>query len=182
MPTTIDAQLCGEKIRWVASSMHDSVEFCTRARAAADDLGPDAIMTLATLFHSEHNPPDDLADQFPGLGDWIAARQFAIFEMFYCFRDAALPVLRHVACGEYDWTQGNAIEVLCRLASEGVERDQIIAEVRRELPNLRYKALIYAFRPLLKQAENDLALAAVLLEFQDMDEYQQTIEELKDSQ
>ena len=70
--------------------------------------------------------------------------------MFYYLREAALPVLRRVAFGEYDWTQGNAIEVLCRLASESVERDQIIAEVRREIPKMRYEALLYAFGPLLK--------------------------------
>ena len=146
----ISAELCVEKIRWVASSVHDADGFRSRASAAADDLGPDAIETLATLFHSEHSPPDNLADQFPGLGDWIAARQFAIFEMFYYLREAALPVLRRVAFGEYDWTQGNAIEVLCRLASESVERDQIIAEVRREIPKMRYEALLYAFGSLLK--------------------------------
>ncbi|MCH8239413.1 MAG: hypothetical protein IIB62_05035 [Proteobacteria bacterium] len=150
MPIMISAELCVEKIRWVASSVHDADGFRSRASAAADDLGPDAIETLATLFHSEHSPPDNLADQFPGLGDWIAARQFAIFEMFYYLREAALPVLRRVAFGEYDWTQGNAIEVLCRLASESVERDQIIAEVRREIPKMRYEALLYAFGPLLK--------------------------------
>lgn len=150
MPIMISAELCVEKIRWVASSVHDADGFRSRASAAADDLGPDAIETLATLFHSEHSPPDNLADQFPGLGDWIAARQFAIFEMFYYLREAALPVLRRVAFGEYDWTQGNAIEVLCRLASESVERDQIIAEVCREIPKMRYEALLYAFGPLLK--------------------------------
>lgn len=150
MPIMISAELCVEKIRWVASSVHDADGFRSRASAAADDLGPDAIETLATLFHSEHSPPDNLADQFPGLGDWIAARQFAIFEMFYYLREAALPVLRRVAFGEYDWTQGNAIEVLCRLASESVERDQIIAEVRREIPKMRYEALLYAFGSLLK--------------------------------
>lgn len=79
MPIMISAELCVEKIRWVASSVHDADGFRSRASAAADDLGPDAIETLATLFHSEHSPPDNLADQFPGLGDWIAARQFAIF-------------------------------------------------------------------------------------------------------
>ena len=182
MSTMTSAELCVEKIRWVASSVHDAEGFRSRASAAADELGPDAIETLATLFHSEHSPPDELAEQFPGLGEWIAARQLAIFEMFYYFREAALPVLRCVAFGEYDWTQGNAIEVLCRLASEGVERNKIITEVRREIPRMRYEALIYAFGPLLKQSEDNPALAAVLHEFQDMEGYVQIIMELKDSE
>ena len=156
----IDAELCGEKIRWVASSFHNLEEFRSRAKTAAGDLGPESIETLSSLFHSEGSPPADIADQFPGLSDWLVASQFAIFEIFYYFRDAALPVLRRVAHGEYDWTQGNAIEVLCRLASEGVEQDQIIAEVRREIPNMRYEALLHSFGPLLKQAVYNPALVA----------------------
>ena len=178
----IDAELCAEKIRWVASSIHESDEFRSRASAAVNELGPGAIETLSTLFHSEHSPPEQLADRFRGLGAWVAARQFAIFEMFYYFRDAALPVLRRVAFGEYDWIQGNAIEVLCRLASEGVDRDQIIADVRREFPNIRYEAQLYSIGPLLKQAKDNPALAAVLNEFEDIEEYQQTVEELKDAE
>ena len=177
----IDNKLCAEKIRWVAASIHESDEFRSRASAAANELGADAIETLSTLFHNEHSPPAELADKFPGPGAWIAARQFAIFEMFYHFREAALPVLRRVAFGKYDWTQGNALEVLCRLAAEGVDRELIIADIRREFPNIRYEAQLYSIGPLLKQAENNPALAAVLREFEDMEEYQDIVEELKDA-
>ncbi len=176
----IGIELCAEKIRWVASSIHESDEFCKRAGTAASDLGAGAIETLEALFHTEHSPPADLADRFPGLGDWIAARQFAIFEIFYYFREAALPVLRRVAFGPYDWTQGNAIEVLCRLESEGIERDQIIADVRSEFPNIRYEAQLYSIGPLLTHAEDNPALAAVLKEFEDIEAYRKIVEELKD--
>ena len=173
-----EIEQCTEKIRWVAAAIHESDEFRSRANAAARELGPDSIEILSKLFHSEHSPPKELADKFPGLSDWIAARQFAIFEMFYYFREAALPVLRRVAFGTYDWTQGNAIEVLCRLAAEGVDRDRIIAEIRREFPNIRYEAQLYSIGPLLKQAEDNPALAAILNEFEDMQEYQDTVREL----
>lgn len=175
-------ELCAEKIRWVAAAIHESDEFRSRASIAARELGPQSIETLATLFHSEHSPPEELADKFPGLGGWIAARQFAIFEMFYHFREAALPVLRRVAFGKYDWTQGNAIEVLCRLAAEDVDRDQIIADIRREFANIRYEAQLYSVGPLLKQAKDSPALATVLSEFDDMEEYQDIVDELKDAE
>lgn len=67
----------------MAAALHEPDEFMRRAQDAATDLGPGSIETLAGLFHSEHSPPAEIAGKFPGLGDWIAARQFAIFEMFY---------------------------------------------------------------------------------------------------
>jgi hypothetical protein len=79
----VDRQRYEENIRWVAYALFEPDEFMRRARTAASDLGPRSIETLARLFHSEHSPPAEIADQFPGLGDWISARQFAIFEMFY---------------------------------------------------------------------------------------------------
>ena len=42
-----------------------------------------------------------------------------------------------------------------------------------------YEAQLYSIGPLLKQAEDNPALAAVLYEFDDIEEYQQTVEELK---
>lgn len=178
----IETEQCAEKIRWVAASIHESDEFRSRARAAANELGADSVEMLSTMFHSEHSPPKELAGKFPGLSDWIAARQFAIFEIYYHFRGAALTVLRRVAFGEYDWTQGNAIEVLCRLAAEDVDRDQIIADIRREFPSIRYEAQLYAIGPLLKQAKDNTALAEVLREFGDMPEYQDILQELKDAE
>ena len=178
----IDRHTCAEKIRWVARVFHKPEVFKKRARTAAEQLGPETIDTLAELFHSEHTPPDELADQFPGLGQWIAARQFAIFEMFYHFGNAALPVLRQVAFGKYDWTQGNAIEILCRLAAKGIDRETIIADVRREFPRLRYEAQLYAIGPLLEEAAVNPHLAMVLQQFEVLQEYRDTVEELGRSQ
>jgi hypothetical protein len=48
----------------------------------------------------------------------------AAFEILYNLGEAALPLLRKIAFGEYDWTQGNAIEILRRWAAEGVDREQ----------------------------------------------------------
>ena len=177
-----DQHTGAEKIRWVARAIHEPEVFKKRAKTAADQLGPETIDTLAELLHSEHRPPDELADQFSGLGQWIAARQFAIFEMYYHFGEAALPVLRKVAFGEYDWTQGNAIEILCRLAAKGIDREEIIADIRRAFPKLRYEAQLYAVGPLLEQAEVNPTLAMVLQQFEDLQEYRDTVAELGGSQ
>ena len=171
-------QLCRELVRDVAAVIHDEHEFLRKARQAAEALGSESIEVMAKMFHDEPSPPPELADRFPGLGNWIAARQFAIFEIFYNLGESALPVLRRVAFGEYDWTQGNAIEVLCRLAANGIQRDSIVAEIQREFPKLRYEAQLYAVGPILKQAETNSQLANVLAEFEVVPEYREIVEEL----
>ncbi len=165
----------------MAAALHEPDEFMRRAQAAATDLGPGSIETLAGLFHSEHSPPAEIAEKFPGLGDWIAARQFAIFEMFYHFRQAALPVLRRVAYGEYDWTQGNAIEVLCRLAAEGIDRERTLADLKSEMPGMRDTALLYAAGPLLHQAKENPQLAAIVEELQRVPAFNEAVEDLRRS-
>src|SRR5215813_2603246 len=175
----IDQGQCEKQIRWVAAALHEEDEFRQRAEAAANALGPTSIETLAQLFLADSRPPPELADSFPGLGDWIAARQFAIFEIFYHFRHAALPVLRRVAFGPYDWTQGNAIEILCRLAAEGIDREHTLAELKSEMPSMRDTALLYAAGPLLRQANKNQPLAAIIEELREVFEFNEAVEDLQ---
>ena len=144
----------------------------------AQKLGPECISTLPQFFHDPPKKPDNLKEDFNGLGDWISACQFAAFEILYNLGEAALPLLRKVCFGEYDWTQGNAIEILCRLAAEGVDRERTISDLRRELPVMQYEAHLYAARPLLEQAATNPAIAEVLRSL-DVAEFKEAIEELR---
>ncbi len=175
----VDSNQCEEQIRWVAAVFHEPDEFRRRAKAAATTLGPSSVETLAHLFHGEPSPPAELAVEFPGLGEWIAARQFAIFEIFYVLQQAALPVLRRVAFGEYDWTQANAIEILCRFAAEGIERDRILTDLKFHVPEMREEALLYAASLLLSQAKDTPQLAAIIEELRQVREFNEAVEELR---
>src|SRR5262245_3020415 len=128
----------------VAVLIDDADQFSARAASVAQELGPAAIAELATRFHSppRAEPPGFGIEQ-RGLSGWLSAWQFAIFELFFHFGPAALPVLRRVAFGEYDWTQGNAIEVLVRLAAVGVERGRILDELRRVVPVIRFYVQLF---------------------------------------
>lgn len=170
---------CDAAVRDVASALaQDESRFRERAASAATQLGPDSIATLMKLTHTECTPPEALAEQFQRLGGWLAARQFAIFEILFHFREAALPTLRRIAFGQYDWTQGNAIEVLCRLASEDVDRNVIMDELKREFPQLRLEAQLYAVGPLLAQAQNNPALADALRELDEVVAFRNAVKEL----
>jgi hypothetical protein len=141
-----------ERIAWVAASIKDAEVFKDRARIAAEQLGPQSIRGLPRFFHNPPEEPSDVTGQFPGLGDWMAACQFAIFEILYHFREASLPLLRRVAFGPYDWTQANAIDILCRFGIEGIQRERIAQELAEDFPNWRYEAITYSIESLAKFA------------------------------
>ena len=111
----------------------------------------------------------------------MAAWQFAIFEVYFHVGAAALPMLRQIAFGEYDWTQGNALEVLVRLAASGIERDTIVGEISREIPRLRFEALLYMAGPLLAQAKDNPEIASILRRFAHIPEWQEALADLDQS-
>jgi hypothetical protein len=152
--------------------------FRDKAKQVAQEVGPAAISDLVALLHSPPEAPRGFGGKERGLGGWLAAWQFAVFEILFHFREASLPVLRRIAFGNYDWTQGNAIEALCRLAAEGVERDRIVEEVKAQFPSLRYEAQLYAVRPLLAIARDDPAVAEIVEEWMAVEAFQDIVEEL----
>ncbi len=163
---------CNTRIKWVASAFAgDLTELRLRAKTVARELGPSSIDELSSLLHAEHSPPSELQKNFPRLGEWITARHFAIFEVLYNMGPASIPTLKRVAFGQYDWIQGNAIEVLCRMAADGNSSEEIIADLIAHLPMVREEAQIYALGPLLQQSETIPALQKVLKRLQVVPEF-----------
>jgi len=68
--------------------------------------------------------------------------------------------------------------VLARLAARGIDREQIIAELRREFPRLQVEAQLYSVGPLLYHAAQDPAVAAVVQELESIPEWRAAAEEL----
>ena len=158
-------------VRHVAAALQDREAFQRRAAEAAEALGVNAIDTLVALLHGEHTPPDALAPQFDGLGAWLTARQFAIFEIFYYLGAPTVPTLLRVIQGEYDWTQGNAIEVLCRLFANGAAPASAFEEMKQTIPSMREEALLYAAGPLHMLLERDATLHSALTELVEIPEF-----------
>ena len=113
-----------------------------------------------------------------GLGGWISACQFAIFEIVYHIGEDALPLIREIAWGEYDWIQGNAIELLIRLASEGVQRNAIINEIKENYPQIRYEAQLYAIKPLINHLGSNQDLDQVFEQLMQLKEFKDAYDEL----
>lgn len=150
------------RINYVAEAVDDREEFSLRARIVAVEVGSGGIDRLLSEFHSEHTPPEHLKSRFSRLGAWIGARQFAIFEILFNIGPDAITGIRKVALGEYDWTQGNAIEILCRFAAKGIEAERTLSDLKDAIPTMREEALIYALRPLWQLSRSDGDLRAVV--------------------
>lgn len=147
-----------QEIGRVAASFGQPHEFQTRAVEAAARLGPQCMDRLPDYFHHSPQKPAEASELFTGLGDWMVACQFACFEILYQFREQSLPLLRRVAFGPYDWTQANAVEILCRLAMEGIESERIGQEIAADLPNWRYEAVAYSVESLTTFARESAAV------------------------
>ncbi len=128
-----------------------------------------------------HNPPNksiNYSSEKHGLGGWLSACQFSIFEIIYNGGESSLPLIREVAWGEYDWTQGNAIELLIRLASEGIKREEIISEIKKNFPKIRYEAQLYTIQPLLPRLKYDKKLRIIFDELMAIEDFKESYDEL----
>jgi hypothetical protein len=65
-----------------------------------------------------------------------------------------------VAFGEYDWTQANATEVLCRLALKGVETERTAEDIADSLPDWRYEQQMRVCDPVAQLAARSERLLA----------------------
>jgi hypothetical protein len=129
---------------WAAAVIDTPDTFQQRVEQVAEQLQPDEIRHLREFFHEPPDMPQEAQSKFNGLGEWLEICQHTIFEIFYHRHEVALPIIRQVAFGEYDWTQIWAIETLCRLAVDGIEREKIVDEIAEALPSLRYEAFMPA--------------------------------------
>jgi hypothetical protein len=155
--------------------------FRARARDVAATFGPQALDDLRQRFHRATPAPIGFTAKERGLTGWLSSWQFALFEIIFQYREGAVSMLREVAFGEYDWTQSNAIELLCRLAAEGIDRDRTLADLKRELPHMRDTALMYVAEPLMHRVPEDARLAAIFEELQEVPEFRMTVQDMQQS-
>ncbi len=135
-------------------------------RARARDLSEQHENTPSRLFgqyfHNHPPVPESVDADKLRLGGWMACCQAAIFEIFYNLPEQSFEFVNYVAWGEYDWTQGNALEILIKWASEGFRTEDILAAFDRRAPELFHLALDYALHPLIPQITDNKPLADVL--------------------
>ena len=154
--------------------------------------------TLRRLTHRFHAPPDTPANFRPQIAQ--PSRSFAwsliwletVCEVFHQGREAGLPALREAAFGgEEGQDAALAFSLLCRLAAEGVGREQFLGDVHREFPKMTSQAQVFAvdtlrsqgIRPtdsIWRQARPDPDFAASLEPLKEVPCYRQAEQRLRD--
>ncbi|MBN68894.1 MAG: hypothetical protein CME32_06430 [Gimesia sp.] len=154
-------------------------QFRELAREEARQISIAQLDQLRSLFH-DPPPQSDVYDvKQHGLGGWLSACQFAIFELIFNLGEDALPFIREIAWGEYDWTQGNAIELLLRFAAEGIRTDEILAEIKTNFPQIHYEAQLYCMQPLLPELKQNAQLKAIFDQLRnEIEEFEEVYAEL----
>lgn len=176
-----DDLTCKERVTRLAELLlRDGLSEAFRDHAGelAADLESDDIQDLTWLLLRQPPEPEGYSTAQHGLGGWISACQFAVFELLYSIGEPALPAIRKIAWGEYDWTQGNAIELLIRFAADGVRTEEIVAEIKARYPDIRHEARLYAVQPLLHRLEAEPALAGIVRELRTCKAFDEAVEEL----
>ena len=155
----------------------DPESFEQKALNGSLQVGYGDLDYLQSKFH--HPPPvDGPLEKDLKLGQWLAACQYACFELMYNLEPPPIEFLKAVAFGEYDWTQATALEVICRLYATGKLDDNIIEEIDCRLPAMRFETLLYLARALLKRSEKDKQFEGIIKRLTS-DDFQEAMEEVR---
>lgn len=149
----------GRHIIYVASEFENEEVFRSRAREVKEKLPFNKAVNLTDYFHSNPPIPDSLVpklSKYGVLGVWMQVCQKTIFEILYNYKEKAVPTLYKIGFGEYDWTQYEAIDILCRIAQDGILEDEISLRISRNIKDFRWEALIPTLKSLSKIKPNNV--------------------------
>jgi hypothetical protein len=144
------------------------------AKQESHDVSITDLEYLRSKFHQPPPVHPDIDEGGLGLGTWMAACQYAIFELIYNFDVPPLDFLRTIAFGEYDWTQATALEVICRLHIAGKIPKQIIDEIDDQLGGMRNETHLYFAKSLLLRMKRDERFGSIIQQIQNA-EFQDVI-------
>jgi hypothetical protein len=156
-------------------------QFKSQAKALAKRVSISQLSDLKALFHTPPKESPLYSYKEHGLGGWLSSCQFAIFELIYNLGEESIPLVREIAWGEYDWTQGNAIELLIRFASEGIKTNEIVEEIKENYPKIRIEAQLYAIQPLIPQVKENQNLNNVFEKLMKIPDFRDAYEEITDT-
>lgn len=149
----------------VAQEFEDPNKFSEAAQRVAGKLTFKQAERLTQYFHDTPAAPEALKEtlaKYGLLGVWLNVCQDSIFEIFFNYKEEAIPTLYALMFGEYDWTQYKAIDVLCRFAKKGIRTDGIINDIGKNLSQFRYETVFSAIESLSK-IKNHKSIPKILL-------------------
>lgn len=141
----------------VAKEFEDKDKFKSAAKKVASELEFEKAKELPRYFHDNPPEPESLKSKtakYGLFGVWMSICQDSVFEILYNYKEKAIPTLYSIGFGVYDWTQYKAINILCRLADEGIQTDEIVKDIGDEINQFRYEAIFPSLESLSRISNN----------------------------
>lgn len=132
-------------------------EYGEKIKEIAGKIKNNEIINLTKYFHNNLlEYPEEIRAHMKGLSTWIDMRQDIIFSIFEEIGEPAVPILKIIAFGKYDWTQIKALRILCIFAKKGIHKPEIINDIIEHLDEFRYEtymSVIVDFLPIIPDSE-----------------------------
>ncbi|WPQ63502.1 hypothetical protein SIO70_01310 [Chitinophaga sancti] len=130
-------------------------KFFAQTKTVAATMSPQTLPLLRSHLHADLPVPDGVDQSQLGLTGWLSACQYTIFEVIYHIGTPAVPMLKEIAFGEYDWIQANALDLLTRFYMDGKLGAEIIDEIDSNLGDMRYESHLYYAQHLIALRRKD---------------------------
>lgn len=163
-------QLSGPTIiaKLAAIAVNDQEAFEASAAEVASHLSVSQLSELYPLLHTPPPVPEGVTFSSALGSEWLAACQYAVFELAYHCYPGTEAFVRETGFGEYDWTQSTALEVLCRWYLDGKLPPSVIEEIDNRLHNMQYETRHYLAQALLHRNKKDPRYTGIVQLIQSM--------------
>ncbi|MBO9701007.1 MAG: hypothetical protein J7604_12410 [Sporocytophaga sp.] len=154
----------------VAQEFDDINRFKKAAKNISSRLEFNRAKELTRYFHNNPPEPDTLkskTSKYGYFGVWMNICQNSVFEILFNYKEQAIPILYSIGFGEYDWTQYKAIDVLCRIAIDGIQTKKIVKDIGDEILNFRYEAAFPSVESISKIPSNEEVQLILLKVFEE---------------
>ncbi|SFW78120.1 hypothetical protein [Chitinophaga sancti] len=155
-------------------------QFFEQTKKFAAQLTSNDLPLLRSRFHAGLPIPENVDKASLGLSGWLSACQYTIFELIYHIGIAAVPMLKEVAYGEYDWTQASALEILTRFYMDGKLPVEIIDEIDSNLAKMRYESHLYYAQALIALRRKDRRYETQVIQRIKNEDLHEAIKEIMD--
>ena len=140
---------------------HDNFEeLKARAKIAAYNIGEEHIDLLPEYLTNKIDKTNDLEGKYENLGEWSMVVENSILMIIFSYREKGVHILTEIAYGNTS-LKLKAINLLVRLASEGVCTEKIVDDILNNIMDFDNDDKITIFRFTSKLKGNNKIIALI---------------------
>lgn len=130
-----------EQVLMVINSNSDLKNIEKASSVAASNIGKEYIERLSTYLEGKISRPPYMKDRYDGLGQWATVIENAVLAILYSFKQYGVDELLKLTMSNKN-IKFKAINILCKLANESIDRDKVIDSIIFIMRDMRENELI----------------------------------------